>query len=287
METEYLRYFEKLAETENMTKAAKLLNIAQPSLSRTLKNLEETFQAPLFDRNGKSLHLNAAGKILLNYTKQILPLIEQAHYDILSLSTNTSEITINMLYSNQIFPNLVANFTKSYPQIKVNLSRFISDELAANNCDIIIHASEHIASQMTSYKLMTEECLIGVSSNHPFANLTEIPLDALKYEQFIILNRDNILGGLTLQFFKDAGFSPKIAMECDNQSTVASFVSLNLGIALFPASTWVPSSDDIVYKSIAKHKIYRSIYITPTKEPLCSGAKVFWEYTTAYFDTFS
>ena len=78
METEYLVYFKKIAETENMSKAARLLCISQPALSRILKKLEDEFGTPLFVRNGKNLKLNTSGRTLLNYANQILPLLNQA-----------------------------------------------------------------------------------------------------------------------------------------------------------------------------------------------------------------
>lgn len=283
MDLYHMKYFKKIAEIQNMTQAARQLSISQPSLSRMLKGIENELGASLFTRKGKSLELNAAGQIFLSYVNQILPLFDQARTDIGALSSNGSEITINMLYSNQILPDLVASFSKSFPNIKINISRFINDKTAESNCDIIIHASDNIASKTTSYKLMSEECLIGASRNHPFASLSQIPLGALKYEQFIVLNKDNILGGLTLKFFEDIGLSPKIAMECDNQSTVASFVALNLGIALFPSATWAPNSEPIVYKSIEGTKIYRSIYLTPTYKASSNASKIFIDYTRNYF----
>lgn len=283
MDFYHLQYFQKIAEIQNMTQAARLLSISQPSLSRMLKGIENELGAPLFTRKGKNIELNAAGKIFLSYADQILPLFEQARAEINALSSEGKEITINMLYSNQIFPDLIASFTKSFSNIRINLSRFINDKTAVNNCDIIIHASDNIASKIPSHKLMSEECLIGVSRNHPFANLSQIPPEALKYEQFIILHKDNILGGLTLKFFEDIGLSPKIAMECDDQSTVASFVSRNLGIAIFPSATWAPRSDSIVYKSIEGIKIYRPIYITATRKPSSNASKIFIDYTKNYF----
>lgn len=282
METEYLLYFKQIAETENMSKAARQLCISQPSLSRTLKNLENDFGCPLFIRKGKSLQLNAAGKILLDYSNQILPLLNQAYSDIRALSDATQTIKLSMLNSNKVFPTLLAEFSKSHPKILINLSRFENEDITHTVNDILIHVSDRLAASHPSYKLADEECLIGVSAQHPFASMYEIPLELLNNEKFIILNKKNLLGGTTIHFFNDVGINPRIAMECDNQSSIDSFVALNLGIAVFPSLTWAPTSENIVYKKIKDYHIVRTIYITSTSAHNSVATKVFIKFAMEY-----
>lgn len=282
METEYLVYFKQIAETENMSKAARLLCISQPSLSRTLKNLESDFGCPLFVRKGKSLELNAAGKILLNYTNQILPLLNQAYSDIRTLSDATQTIKLSMLNVNKVFPTLLAEFSETHPKILIHLSRFESEDIINSDNDILIHVSDLLASSHPSYKLANEECLIGVSVQHPFASLDEIPLELLSNEKFIILNKKNLLGGTTINFFNDVGIHPKIALECDSQSSIDSFVALNLGIAVFPSLTWSPTTQNIVYKKIKNYHIIRTIYITLLSKHNSFAAKVFIKFAMEY-----
>jgi DNA-binding transcriptional LysR family regulator len=282
LETEYLNYFKQIAETENMSKAARQLCISQPSLSRTLKNLESEFGCPLFIRKGKSLQLNAAGKILLDYTNKILPLLNQANSEIQALSDATQYIKLSMLYSNKVFPTLLAQFSKSYPKILINLSRYENDDITNSDNDILIHVSDKVAASYPSYKLADEECLIGVSAQHPFASMNEIPLELLSNERFIVLNKKNLLGGTTIHFFNDVGISPPIAMECDNQSSIDSFVALNLGIAVFPSLTWAPINEKIVYKKIKDYHIVRTIYITSISAHNSDATKVFIKFAMEY-----
>ena len=61
MELRHLIYFKKVAELQHITKAADELLIAQPALSKVIRQLEEELNAPLFDRKGKNIILNANG----------------------------------------------------------------------------------------------------------------------------------------------------------------------------------------------------------------------------------
>ena len=78
MEIFQLIQFQAVAELEHMTRAAERLNLAQPALSRTIKNLEKELGVPLFDRSGRRMQLNENGRILLLYARQILSSIQDA-----------------------------------------------------------------------------------------------------------------------------------------------------------------------------------------------------------------
>ncbi len=285
METEYLVYFKKIAETENMSKASRLLCISQPALSRILKKLEEDFGSSLFIRNGKNLKLNAAGRTLLEYTNQILPLLNQAYSDIHSLSDMSQKLSLSMLYCNSIFPSMLADFRNLHPNIQINLTRFENENRILGEPDVVIHASDSFAQSHESWKLFDEPCLIGLSRNHPLAARASLSLKDLKNEKFITLPKDNSLGALTYEFFYKYDLSPQIAFECDNQYSLASFVSLGSGIGLFPSLTYRPTDASIVYKTIEEATISRSIYLSSASSHVSKSSAVLIKFATAYIES--
>ena len=82
MELQQIKYFRVIARTENISRAAEQLFIAQPSLSQMLKRLEEEIGMPLFDRNGKKIVLNGAGKIFLKYADEVCQALENAESEL-------------------------------------------------------------------------------------------------------------------------------------------------------------------------------------------------------------
>ena len=276
MDIEYLIYFNKIAETGNISQAARKLSLSQPALSRILKNIETTLGTPLFDRNGRAISLNEYGKTFYDYSRQIVSLWDQACLEI--SHPDTPNLNIAALYSTKLIPDIIRDFVKEHSNVKLHIARFVNESSIISNTCVAIHSSNLIAEKYNSYKLFDEECLIGVSKKHPFAHLSQIPPEALSYEQFIVINKENTLAELTYTFFDKLGFTPNIAMECDSQTSVASFVASNLGIAIFPTLTWDASYEDIVFKTVAHNKIVRSIYISMPENKPSQTARMFVKY---------
>ena len=132
METRVLRYFLVVAETNNITQAARQLHLTQPTLSRQIQELERTVGRPLFDRHHHQLHLNAAGVLFRQRVKVILDLLEHAQQEIQTSSTGLTG-TVNLgLVESAVAPwvlEQVAAFQDHHPAVKFQLFSGDGDSL--------------------------------------------------------------------------------------------------------------------------------------------------------------
>lgn len=131
MNTADLKLFESVAYHASFTKAAESMFTVQSNVTARIKNLEEEFGAPLFLRNSRKVELTAAGKTLLNYSKQINHLIEEAKYRVGNSDTLKGELSIGFIETTMALkgPGLVAAFAESFPAIDLNLASAMRDKL--------------------------------------------------------------------------------------------------------------------------------------------------------------
>ena len=124
METRVLRYFVKVAELNNLTKAAAQLHVTQPTLSRQIMELEQELGVKLFDRQKHQLHLNDAGVLFQQRAQTILALIDHTE-DELQQGQDSLTGTINLgCVESSVAPymmSLVQKFQEQYPNVRFNL----------------------------------------------------------------------------------------------------------------------------------------------------------------------
>lgn len=117
MELNQIKQFCVIARTESISKAAEQLYIAQPSLSQTLKRLETELGTPLFERRGKRIVLNGAGKIFLKHCDRIITSLENAVREISDYVGNTkNDINICFESASLIILDIAEKMRKFYPR---------------------------------------------------------------------------------------------------------------------------------------------------------------------------
>lgn len=124
MDTRVLKYFLTVANTNNITKAAKKLHITQPTLSRQIMELEKELDAPLFDRRQRQMRLTAAGVMFQQRATTLLQLVNQAKNDLHQQEDQlTGTINLGCVVSSisPFIMKLIARFQKQYPEVTFNI----------------------------------------------------------------------------------------------------------------------------------------------------------------------
>jgi len=217
-----LKYFKLLAENQHLTKTAQELQISSPSLSATLKRLENELGVELFDRKKRSLLLNDNGKIFLFYVNEAFTALENAQKKLQDIrETGNTKISVATT-SPIIWHELFMAYIKDFPDTNINHSIIrlpgLNDPAISNKFDFIITAyndlsSNHLWDCKTLNK--NDKPYLAVWQEHKFALKKTIKLIEAKDEKFIALSK----GFSGRKFFDDicmlAGFEPKIILECD------------------------------------------------------------------------
>src|ERR1700744_959189 len=132
MELRHLRYFLAVAEALNFTKAAALLRVAQPALSRRVQDLEDEIGVDLLKRSSRGVVLTAEGKVFLDKTRQILKLADESVEQVRALARGEyGELHIGYAPAPtvEILPPALATYQKTFPRVRVLLHDLSEQEL--------------------------------------------------------------------------------------------------------------------------------------------------------------
>lgn len=239
MNLTHLIYFQTIAETGNVTQAAKKLFISQPSLSKALNILEQDLDCKLFDRIGKMLVLNEQGRIFLKYTNQIIDCLADARKEIADCY-DISANTVNILISSgaKYFVSLLAELRKEHPEIRFHITdrsdRNQSDPLP----DLSIFASEEESPFDNCETLFREKLALAVPVSHPLAGKSSVVFSDFMDELFLATAEGTSMRHSLDRYCASKDFSPRFACESANSSLIKTMVMNGLGTALVPSVTW-------------------------------------------------
>ena len=132
MELRVLRYFVTVAREENITRAAEILHITQPTLSRQLMQLEDEFDTPLFIRGKNKITLTEKGMLLRRRAEDLLELADKTEKEMLSQDQVVSgEIYIGAgeTKNMQILAKAMSQFHQLYPQVHYHIHSGAADDI--------------------------------------------------------------------------------------------------------------------------------------------------------------
>ena len=223
MELLQLQYFLLLAKEQHVTRTAELLHISQPSLSATIKKLEEELDASLFVRKGRNIALSPYGEVFQSYVEEVFLALENGKAT-LSKMKNQEDSVLNLgLLSPYVWNELFLLFSDQYPEITIN-RRSIEDQrfwdgIVEGDIDFYLGGLNRIEELDTSrlqYSILYEDSMVLlVHQNHPLASRETIDLRECGEESFVNLSEDTNLQQFLNQMFQKAGFVPKVVMTCD------------------------------------------------------------------------
>lgn len=288
MDLASLRYFKAVAETQNMSKAAKSLFVSQSALSKSIRALEDELGGPLFLRTGKSLVLNEGGKILLRYATEILnqySLMQTELSDYFGRESTDVSVSINI--GTHLLTMVLPGFLDRHPQIRLKISQNDFSMPDRDNYDICINCSTEKPDIPNAVTLFREELVLALPRNHPLAGAPAIFMRDLANEHFVQVRGQQLTEQINTACLK-AGFQPNIILHSDYPSTTLDLIELGVGICFMPEITWSSTGrSGIVQRRISDTHMYRYVSLSWRQNGyLSNGATLLKNYLLRYFQDY-
>ncbi|MFF2876505.1 LysR family transcriptional regulator [Gottfriedia sp. NPDC057991] len=293
MELLQLKYFQTVAKLEHITKAAEVLQIAQPSLSKTITRLENDLGVPLFDRQNRQIKLNHFGKMFLQRVDKALMELEEGQREVQELAgLKKGSITLASSIS-RILPELMSGFMKVYPDVHFKqvikpISK-MKKQLINGEIDLCISSLPIEDEDIEWVPLIKEDIFLIIPPGHHLSGRDSIDLIELKNETFISLNEGFGYRDFTDKFCVNAGFIQNVSFEVDEPYGIVRFVNQGLGVAFMPVLDWTTVTENIPERiRINDDSCQLTIGLGWSKNRYISlAAQDFKKYVIEYFEKIS
>lgn len=254
MQIESLKVFCDLAETESFTKTAQINNITQSAVSQQISSLERQFKSLLIERSKKRFRLTREGKVLYDYSKQIIQTYDSLFSKLQEIQDIISgTIRLATIYSIGLhdLPPYIKKFLKTYPTVNVHVeyrrSNQVYEDVLSNVVDLGLVAYPVRDPKLELVPLHKDMLVLICHPQHPFAKTKTVKLKDLTEQKFISFDPDIPTRRAIDKILADQNVTVQHAMEFDNIETVKRAVEIDAGIAIVPHGT--------ILQEISKHTL--------------------------------
>lgn len=243
MDIRQVTYFAEVAKQKSFTKAASTLHVSQPSLSKTIKNLEATIGTPLFYRGAKQLELTDTGEVFLANAKNVLDAFDNLTAeldDVGALKKGKIKIGIPPIIGAAFFSSLISKYIELYPSIHMSLhevgSNKIKEGVSDDELDVGLICNLPIQKENYETIMLLKDPLVLIAhKDNPLAEKSGISFSAIEHEPMILYRRDFSLHDRIMEACGSHGFYPNVVCESSQKDFIIEMVEAKLGVALLPS----------------------------------------------------
>lgn len=256
MELRQLRYFVAVAQEQNFTRAARRLNIAQPPLSRQIRQLEHETGVLLIERGLRPVRLTEAGKLFYDQAVQALDHVERMVEMTRRLAAAARpRIGIGFVSSTLYgyLPEVIRRYRVERPEVEISLLELTSLEqipaLKEGRIDVGFGRIPHGDPQVDRVLMRNEPLLAALPATHPLAARADLRLADLSQLPLVVYPKAPrpSYADQVLALYRACGLRPPLVHEVKELQTALGLVAAESGVALVPASVARLRRDNVVY----------------------------------------
>lgn len=269
-------YVYEVYKAKSFSKAAENLFISQPSLSITIKKIENRIGSQLFDRSTTPIKLTDCGEKYIGCVERIVDIEDEFEMylsDLNNLQTGNLSIGASNFFASYILPPLIAKFKTMYPRVVVNLietnTAHLEKLLYSGDLDLIVdnyHFNEALYSRQFFYRehmilvipeefscntdikkyQLSEQDIIEYKHLNP--KTPALPLKLIEDVPFVLLRYGNDTRDRADKLFAEYGIKPDIELELDQLATTFHVSCHGIGTTII--------SDTLVRKVAPNHRVF-------------------------------
>jgi DNA-binding transcriptional LysR family regulator len=241
---QHLRAFHAIASAASVSRAARGLSLAQPTLSQQLKALEDRYRVVLFEDRKPPLRLTPAGRELFALTQRLFA-ASSVIEGFLKDDSDQRPISARLgsdspIYAARMAAGLLARFPDLTIQVRIGNARETIKALTEAQVDAAIISDPPGDNRFTYEPLFSDRLMVAVPTCHPHARSRFFPLPALADTRLLVREPSSRTRIAMEHLLSQAGVAPTDVLELHTRETIREGVALGLGVGMFISSECPP-----------------------------------------------
>ena len=269
----------RLVEEQGFSRAAKKMYLTQPSLTKHIKNLEETIGTLLVDRKSSGISLTPEGRILYEYARRVFKLVDEAKDKIARTQEDDSGsifISASTIPATYILPHVLRAFNAMYPRIRcyaqTNDSDATVDLILDNRAEVGFIGKEVSDRKLHVEAIWKDRLILVIPEGHRWSTESSVSIDDLSREPFIMRERGSATRSV-LEEYLQRNMSKQlsrfnIVAELGSSEAVKEAVIAGLGVSIlsFRAVARELANGSLVEEPVDGCTIERNFYLIYKKQ---------------------
>lgn len=256
-----------VADLGNFTRAAARLNMAQPALSLTIRELEAELGLRLFDRTTRRVELTAAGADFSHAARKLindLDLAMRNARDLTERKRGRLVVGAPPLLAAMFLPRAIADYNRKFPGIEVRLidtqTDRIVDKVRSGEADCGVGTFAEDEDSIERQLLVKDALEVFCNKRSPLSKMRQVAWRGLSGQPIIAMTPESSIRLFAERGFEAAGLAFRPAFEVSLMTTAVMLVEAGLGVAILPTYVWSFARDrNVISKPLVEPQMSREI----------------------------
>ena len=241
MTLENLRLVRDIAHYRSISKAARTNGVSQSAVSQILSELERELEIELFDRRRRPLDITAAGKIYLDYCREVLRKDDELKASLAQLKKHADgTVRVAAIYSvglsemSQIETRFEERFPYADLQVQYLRPERVWEAILQDQADLGLMSYAESSREVVAIPWRDEEMVVAVAPDHPLANKHSIPISAVDGQGFIGFDDDLPIQNQIDRYLREHKVAVNVTLRFDNIEMIKQAVAHGAGLSIMP-----------------------------------------------------
>lgn len=255
-----LQGFVYTAQTGSITQGARQAYVSQPAMTKMIQELEKELGVRLFDRIGRGIQINDAGRLFLNYVESGLDQIEEGVEAVAKPATHQRPIRLLVEVASALIPAIITAIHQIYPNAPIQMTQRIAAVNDTREFDFTI-STRPPRPDRRSVTLLNEEILIG-GTDPAIAKEPFITPEELASKEIVSLGYHTPMRDTLDAYFEARGIHLNYQYESDDPASIRAMLAAGIGVGFIPSVTWAATGKQLHLARITPDPPFRTIYLT-------------------------